>query len=125
MNHIQIIGRLTADPELNTTHSGKTLATFSLAVNNKGKDAGTTFFSCVAWGVVGETIARYCRKGQRLAIGGSMQSRSYESNGKKGTVWELIVSEFDFIEAKTDSPAETKAPEPAFTEVAPPEDLPF
>lgn len=124
MNHIQIMGRLTADPELKTTQSGKTLGQFTLAVNNKGKDAGTTFFSCVAWGVAGETIVRYCNKGQRLAVGGEMRSRSYESNGKKGTAWEVIVNEFDFIEPKSEETPKEEASE--FVEINPDEaDLPF
>lgn len=105
MNKIFLIGNLTRDPELTETPSGVAVCKFTLAVNRPKTSDGeqqTDFFNCTAWRGVGENIARYSKKGEKLAIVGSVQMRSYEdNNGAKRTVIDVIVTESEFLTPKT------------------------
>ena len=78
MNNVSLVGRLTRDPEIKTTNSGSSYARFSIAVDRRGKDAGTDFINIVAFGKTSEFIERYFRKGQRIGINGRIQTGSYE-----------------------------------------------
>ncbi len=104
MNTVSIIGRLTKDPEMKTLNGGTTVCRLSLAYNRKYRTNGeskeeVSFFDCVAWGKTGETIAQYCRKGQRIGISGRLSQRSWESSeGRKQSVVEIVVEDFTFIE---------------------------
>ena len=88
-------GNLTRDAETRTTTTGKTVTTFTLAVN-RFKD-GVDFINCVAWESIGETIARNTSKGTQITVAGRIQSRSFEDKaGQKRTVYEIIVTDFSF-----------------------------
>lgn len=100
MNHIDIIGRLTADPELKSTTSGVPVCTFSVAVDRPRVKDTADFFRCVAWRQTGEFVSRYFTKGRKIGIGGSMQSHQYEKDGQKITAWELVVDTVDFCDRK-------------------------
>ncbi len=105
MNKVFLIGNLTRDPELTETPSGVSVCKFGLAVSRPYTQGDgeriTDFFNCVAWRGLGETIARYVKKGHKLAVSGSMESRSYDDNeGNKRTVWELIVRDSEFIQPR-------------------------
>ena len=105
MNSICLMGRLTGDPELKTTQSGVSVTSFSVAVDrafrSKDQDRQTDFINCVAWRGTAEFITRYFRKGQRIALHGSLQSRSYTANdGSKRTVFEVVVDNAFFCESK-------------------------
>ena len=84
MNSICLMGRLTADPELKTTQSGVSVTSFSVAVDrayrSKDQERQTDFINCVAWRQTAEFITRYFHKGNRIALQGSLQSRSYTAN---------------------------------------------
>lgn len=108
MNKASYIGRLVRDPELKTTTSGKSVCKFSLAVKRNYKDSNgeylSDFIPCVAWGVIGETIAKYTQKGNLLGVSGRMESRKYEDrDGNTREVLELIVEDKDFLTPKSDS----------------------
>lgn len=107
MNKVILVGRLARDPELRTTGSGKSVATFSLAVDRRYKAEGqptADFFNIVAWGKQAETICQYLGKGRQIALTGRLQSRSYDAqDGTKKYVTEVILEEFDFIGSKNDS----------------------
>ena len=79
LNKIFIMGRLTRDPELRTTNSGTSVASFSLAVdrNYKGADGEkeTDFIDCVAWRQTGEFAAKYFTKGRMAVVEGRLQIR--------------------------------------------------
>ena len=98
MNSVNLMGRLTANPELRTTQNGKYVCTFTLAVpRDYGTDGQTDFITCVAWGKTAQIIDKYGSKGEQYGITGQIQSRYYEDkNGKKVYVTEVIVSRFDF-----------------------------
>ena len=82
MNSINLVGRLTADPELKTTQSGISVCTFSLAVNRPRVKDTTDFINCVAWRQSAEYLCNYGRKGNLVAVSGVLTSRKYDdSNG--------------------------------------------
>lgn len=104
MNNVSLVGRLTRDPEIKTTNSGSTYARFSIAVDRRGKDAGTDFINIVAFGKTSEFIERYFRKGQRIGINGRIQTGSYEGkDGKKVYTFDVIAENVEFVESKSAS----------------------
>lgn len=132
MNKVLMVGRLTADPELKQTDSGIEVTRFSLAVSmgtNK-----TDFFNIVAWRQTATFITRYFRKGDGICIDGHLSSRSYEKDGVKHTVYEVICDSAGFSEGRvSDTPAKDTNPQQgpfsqataAFKEVPSEEGLPF
>lgn len=127
MNSICLMGRLTADPELKTTQSGVAVSSFSVAVDRsytpKGQERQTDFINCVAWRQTAEFITRYFRKGNRIALQGSLQSRSYTANdGSKRTVYEVVIDNAFFCESKGGQSAapsyDSQIPQPSETRPA-------
>ena len=108
MNKTQLIGRVTKDIDLKKTTSGKSVATFTLAVNRRTKDDGADFISCVAWNTTAELLSQYVRKGNRIGLSGHIQTRNYESNGRTVYVTEVIAEEIEFLENKTSSEPSNK-----------------
>lgn len=84
MNKIFLIGNLTRDPEITETQSGVKVCRFSIAVNrNYASNDGerkTDFFNCVAWRGLGENVAKYVKKGDKVAVSGSVELKNYEDN---------------------------------------------
>ena len=106
MNKVIMIGRLTVDPELRSTQSGKAVAAYKLAVDRLFKQEGqpqADFFPCVAWGTNAEFASKYLRKGTKIAIEGRLQTRSWDEDGKKRYTTEIIVERHEFCEKKTES----------------------
>lgn len=98
LNNIVLAGRLTADVELKTTTTGKSVCSFTLAIN---RDKETTdFLPCVAWNKTAEFISQYFRKGNALCIVGELHSRQYETDGKKRTAYEVLANRAMFVESK-------------------------
>lgn len=116
MNKAILIGRLTKTPELRTTESGTSSATFTVAVNraftNANGERETDFVSCVAWRKQAENIAKYCTKGSLVAVEGRIQTRSYDAqDGTKRYVTEVIIENCTFLSGKGEtSKEETKEP---------------
>ena len=110
MNSINVIGRLTKDPELRMTQSEKSVVSFTIACDSGWGDKKTaSFFPCVAWGKTAEFIDKYFRKGDPIAISGELRSRQYEGKDGKRTVIEILVNGVDFCGGKK-SEAEHRAP---------------
>ena len=115
MNKSIIIGRMTKDAEIYTTSGGIRLTRFSIAVTRDYADSNgdkqTDFFNCTAWRGLAEAIVEYVRKGDRIAIVGELQNRSYEDKaGVKRTVTEILVQEVEFLgnkQVSEDKPGET------------------
>lgn len=145
MNCIVLMGRLTSNCELKTTNNGNSVTSFNLAVDRsftpKGQEKQTDFIPCVAWRGTAEFISKYFRKGQRIAVKGELQQRSYTANdGSKRNVYEVIVDGAFFCESKavpdgntdvstdanTEPSAEFKtAVQGGWEEIPTDEDLPF
>lgn len=105
MNIVILTGRLTRDPEIKYTQSGKAFAKFSLAVqqsfkNDKG-EYGADFINCTAWDKKAETIGEYLRKGSMVGVQGRLSVRNYEDENKqKRTITEVVVESFEFLDSK-------------------------
>jgi single-strand DNA-binding protein len=103
-NKVFLIGNICRDPELNTTPSGNSLCKFDLAVNRQFDSNGerkVDYFSCSAWRGTAEAIAKYCKKGHKICVIGSVQTRTYQDNeNKKRTVYDIAVQEVEFLTAK-------------------------
>ena len=105
MNKVFLIGNLTRDPELTETPSGVPVCRFSIAVNrnyaSQDGERQTDFFNVTAWRTMGETIARYTKKGNKVAVVGSIQLRNYEDNqGVKRTAVDVIAQDVEFLTPK-------------------------
>lgn len=101
MNIVNLMGRLTKDPELRKTQSGKSIASFRLAVR---RDADNTdYIACVAWNNTAEFIERYFHKGNMLAITGHISTREYTDNdGKTHQITEVVAEKAYFTGEKAE-----------------------
>lgn len=102
MNKVFLIGNLTRDPELTETSSGTQICRFGMAVNRQYTSSDgereTDFFNVTAWRGTAENIARYCRKGHKVAVLGSVQIRSYEDrDGVKRTAVDIVAQDVEFL----------------------------
>lgn len=116
LNICNLMGNLTADPELRQTPDGTPVLTFRIAVpkpfsKKEGDDgkANANFITCVAWRQNAENIAKFFKKGQRIIVLGSLSTRDYvDKEGNKRYDFEVVVDRFEFVERK-ENPA-TGAP---------------
>ncbi|HPB81076.1 MAG TPA: single-stranded DNA-binding protein [Spirochaetota bacterium] len=134
INRVILIGRMVKDPELRYTQSGSSVANFSIANNRIYTVSGdrkeyTSFFNCIAWGKLGEAIAQYCKKGQRIGIEGRLQQRTWDDqSGNKRSTVEVVVENFQFLTPKPGqemSSAELSAPSPEHEDISYSNDNPF
>jgi single-strand DNA-binding protein len=103
INVVILTGRLTADPEIKYTKSGKAYAKFSIAVNRRYNRDETDFINVVAWDKKAELASQYMRKGTLIGITGALRVRGYETeSGEKRKVTEVIVENLEFLESKKD-----------------------
>lgn len=108
LNCAVIMGRLTADPELRTTSSNLPVVSFTVAVDRRfqaqGQDRQADFINCVAWRQTADFISKYFRKGQMIAVQGSIQTRSYDDrNGVRRTAVEIVADNVSFCGSKAES----------------------
>ena len=101
LNKSILMGRLTKDPELRMTGNQLPVATFTIAIDRKFKDASgnkqVDFINCVAWRKTAELISQHFTKGRMIAVIGSIQVRSWDDKeGNKRYATEVIVDEFSF-----------------------------
>lgn len=114
LNRALLVGRLTRDPELRRTGSGKAVTSFNLAVerNFKSDDQEADFINCVCWGKIAENTERYCSKGSMVSIDGRIQTRNYDNNqGQKVYVTEVIADSVQFIQTNRNNNTATAAPQ--------------
>lgn len=108
MNKVFLIGNLTRDPELTETAGGVSVCHFSIAVNrnytSSDGERQTDFFNVTAWRGLADTVSRFCKKGSKVAVSGSIQMRSYEDNsGQKRTAVDIIAQDVEFLSSKNQS----------------------
>ncbi len=109
MNKVILIGNLTKDPEIRSTQTGKTVANFTLAIN-EGKDK-TSYINCIAWEKTAEVIERYTLRGNKVAVEGKIQNRSWDKpDGTKGYATDIVVFTIELLTSKQG--AKTQASEP-------------
>ena len=101
MNKAFFIGNLTRDPELSETSTGASVCHFTIAVSRQyTSDSNQTadFFNVTVWRNLAEHVAKYCTKGSKVAVSGSVQIRTYEDNqGIKRTAVDVIGQEVEFL----------------------------
>lgn len=123
LNVVAIMGRLSRDPELRTTASGKSVATFTIACDRNRKDSGADWIHITAWERTAEFVCRYFKKGSLIAVDGRLQSRSYQDkSGNNRTAIEVVANNVHFAGEKKEAAA------PAAPEYEPIEDdgdMPF
>lgn len=108
MNSIFLLGRLTKDPEVRYTPTGRVVASFVLAVDrpflNPQGQREADFINCVMWGKQAEVIGNTVSKGQRLMVEGRLQIRAYDGkDGQKHWMTEVLVANFEYVERKNAS----------------------
>lgn len=115
MNSVQLIGRLTRDPEVRYTDGGASIARFSLAVERRFKQengADADFINIVSFGKTAEFIEKYFHKGMKIALNGRIQTGSYtDKDGKKVYTTDIVAENVEFCESKgTSSNNDAQAP---------------
>ena len=138
MNTLHIIGNLTRDPVTRTTQSGKTVCSFTVAVNRRQKDqnwqAIADFFQVSAWNQLGQNCQQYLAKGRKVAVTGSVSVHTYQGNdGKTYAQMDVMANDVEFLtpksEVMTQMAQEAVSPTPAqqqsFQEVDVDDELPF
>ncbi|HHV31111.1 single-stranded DNA-binding protein [Caproiciproducens sp. LBM24188] len=110
LNVAVLMGRLVADPELRHTANDISVTSFTLAVDRSyvkaGADRQVDFIDVVAWRSTADFVCKYFRKGQLVAVQGSIQTRSYtDKDGNKRKAFEVVADNVHFAESKRDSAA--------------------
>lgn len=105
INRVVLVGRLTRDPELRKTTTGTSVASFTLAVDNRLKDENgnktTSFIPCVVWKDQAENCVRFIHKGSLVGVEGRLNHRTYDNQeGKKVQVIEVVCDSVQFLESK-------------------------
>ena len=120
MNKVILVGRLTKAPELRTTQSGVNVCSFTVACDRRfqkeGEERQADFINCIAWRNTADFISNYFTKGTRIALDGSIQTRSWDAeDGTKRYATEVIVDHAEFAQSKSEGNTTRNIPEPTFT----------
>ena len=134
VNKVFLLGRLGADPQLKYTPAGKACATLSIATTETWKDANgekkdrTDWHRVVAWGKLAEVMGEWLKKGGLVFIEGRLQTRSWDDNGTKKYITEVVANQLEMLgggkdraETAGDTPEGSAGPQDA----GEPSDLPF
>ena len=123
INRVVLVGRLTRDPELRRTTNGTSVASFTIAIDNRTKgpngEKTTSFIPCTVWNQAAENVSRFTRKGSLVGIEGRLNQRSYESkDNRKVSVIEVICDSVQFLERKDENAASEPVQEYGYQEKA-------
>ena len=101
MNKAIITGNLTRDPQQRTTSSGISVTSFTVAVQRRFKQDGqqqADFIPVTCWRGLAENVAKYCTKGSKVGVVGTIQTRNYDdANGVRRYVTEIVADEVEFL----------------------------
>ena len=108
INRVVLVGRMTRDPELRRTNSGMSVASFTLAIDNRTKgpngERSTSFIPCTIWNQQAENVSRFTHKGSLVGVEGRLNQRTYDSkDGRRVSVVEVICDSVQFLERKDDA----------------------
>lgn len=115
MNKVVLIGNLVRDPEVRATQSGISVCNFTVAVNRRFKkengEQETDFLNVIAWRQLAELCSKYLAKGRKVAVTGSIQTRTYEAkDGSKRTAWDIVADEVEFLTPQNQQSSTQSAP---------------
>ena len=121
INQVILMGRLTRDPEMRTTTTGKSIASFSLAVDRGGQDDQADFFDITAWEKLGELANQYLSKGRRCLVQGRLRQDSWDDKetGKKRSRIEVTATDITFLDGPNDGQGQGGASAPRSASSAP------
>ena len=122
MNSVTLIGRLTRDPQVRyASQSQMAVANFTLAVdrnrNKDGQEQAADFPDIVAFGKTAEIIEKYAQKGSQIGVSGRLQTRTYEKDGRKVFVTEVVAERVELLGRKQDNTTGKEDPPPGFTKM--------
>jgi single-strand DNA-binding protein len=110
-NQAIVMGNLTRDPELRTTPSGQSVASFAVATNRSWNDPSgerkdsVEYHDIVAWGKLGELVSNYLAKGRKVLVVGRLQTRNWEGqDGSKRQRTEIVATDINFVGGAGDTP---------------------
>lgn len=114
INQVILMGRLTRDPEQRTTTTGKTIVSFSIAVDRVGQDDSADFFNVTAWEKLGELVMQYLAKGRRVLVQGRLRQDSWDDKetGKKRSSVEVTATDVTFLDGLSDNAGSAQASSP-------------
>ena len=113
LNHVTLIGRLVADPEHKQSSNGKGLCNIRIAVDRKGREKETDFFSCTAFGQQGDALAEYAQKGRLIGIVGKIQLDQYTNKeGVKQQSVKIIIDNWQLLDSRRDNDSNPPNPKP-------------
>jgi single-strand DNA-binding protein len=110
VNSVNLIGNLATDVDVKDVAPDKKVASFLLAVNRPGRDAGADFISVATWNRQAEVCAEYLSKGSRIGLDGRLRSRSWEdADGKRRSAVEVVANSIQFLDMRVreESPFDT------------------
>ena len=124
VNRVVLVGRLVKDPELRKTNNDISVATFTIAVDNAVKEQdgtrGSLFLDCRVYRDQADNMAKYTRKGSKVAVDGSLNQRNFvRQDGSKGKVIEVYVDSVTFLDPNPNR-ENTAIEEPKFDDVPAP-----
>lgn len=137
VNKVILIGRVGQDPELKYTSGGTAFLNLSVATNtsHKGQDGNKTenteWNRVIVWRKLAEMIAQYAKKGTRVYVEGKLQTRSWEADGQKKYITEIVAENMQLLESRQSGesyqapPAVNQAAEAFDAEPVDGDDLPF
>ena len=115
-NQAIVMGNLTRDPELRTTPSGQSVATFAVATNRSWNDPSgerkdsVEYHDIVAWGKLGELASNYLSKGRKVLVVGRLQTRNWEGqDGAKRQRTEIVANDINFVGGAGETPESSSA----------------
>ena len=116
INRVVLVGRLTRDPEL---RNGGSIAVFTVAIDNLGKEKTTSFIPCVVLNAQrSETVGKFARKGMLVGVEGRLNQRSFvRQDGSKGSVLEVICDSVQFLEKRETAVANEEMDIPSFDDL--------
>ena len=116
INRVVLVGRLTRDPEL---RNGGSIAVFTVAIDNLGKEKSTSFIPCVVLNAQrSETVGKFARKGMLVGVEGRLNQRSFvRQDGSKGSVLEIICDSVQFLERRETAVANEEMDIPSFDDM--------
>ena len=114
INQVILMGRLTRDPEQRTTTTGKTIASFSIAVDRGGESDQADFFDITAWEKLGDLVIQYLGKGRRVLVQGRLRQDSWDDKetGKKRSRVEVTATDVTFLDGPNDGQGEGQSSAP-------------
>lgn len=129
MNSVQIIGRITKDPEIRYNQQGTAFGRFSVAIDRgkdkDGNDRGADYPNVTCFGKTAELVEKWCYKGQLVGVTGRLQTGSYEKDGKKVYTTDVVADRVEFLSRREQAEANPpENPPEGFAQITD-EDIPF